>query len=205
MSIMVIGGNGFIGRNLVIRLLRDKQVERVVSMDIAPPKESFMRAINEYTDRFHFVRGDVSQLEDLVMAMKSFNVEKVVNFAYLMVRETEEMPRIAAKVNVLGMCNVFEAARLLGISRVIYNSSNAVYGDQSLYGDKEVTEDDPVYSTYPYGITKILNEMHAAKYSEQYGINIIGLRPAFGSGHGREAAGAKERFTDMADQTNCLS
>ena len=197
MTILVIGGNGFIGHKLVVRLLQDEGVSKVVSMDIASPKETYMRSIERYVDRFHFMRGDVSQLEDVLTVMKSFSVQKVVNFAYLMVSETENMPRLAAKINVLGMSNVFEAAKLLDISRVIYPSSNAVYGPQSYYGDREVTEEDPLNPVSVYGIAKQLNERMAAKYAEQYGMSTIGLRPAFGFGHGREAVGVSKRFSHI--------
>ena len=194
MVILVIGGNGFIGRNLVVRLLRDAEVSSVVSMDVTPPTEMFMTSIRKYADKFHFVRGDVSQLEDILTAIQSFSVQKVVNLAYMMVFETEHMPRAAAKVNVLGMCNVFEAARLLGVSQVIYNSSNTVYGPQSEYGDREVTEEDVLHPRSTYGITKQLNEIMAARYSEQYGTSIIGLRICNISGHGREARGVVAKW-----------
>ena len=197
MAILVIGGNGFIGRKLVKCLLQDKKVSSVVSMDITLPKEGFVRSIAEYSSRFHFVRGDISVLEDTLTAIKKYSIEQIVNLAYLMVLESEEMPRDVAKVNVLGMSNAFEAARLLGVPRVIYNSSNAVYGPQSTYGDKEVTEDDLLNPSSVYGITKQLNERMAAKYSELYGTRIIGLRPAFGFGHGREAAVVSDYFSGI--------
>ncbi len=196
-TILVIGGNGFFGRKLVIRLLQDEAVSKVISMDMNYPKEAFMRSTEKYADKFHFVRGDVSQLEDILDAIKSFSIEKVANFAYIMSRETEDVPRLAAKVNVLGMSNVFEAARLLSISRVIYASSIGVYGLQSEYGDREITEEDPLHPSYTYGITKLLNEIMAAKYSEQYGMSIIGLRPSHGFGHGRQAAGVSKKFSEI--------
>jgi nucleoside-diphosphate-sugar epimerase len=197
-SILVIGGSGFFGRRLLIRLLQDTKVASVVSMDVVPPKETFKRSIERYVDRFRFVHGDVSQLEDVLSVMKSFSVQKVVNFAYVVGgNEIDTMPRWATKVNALGMCNVFEAARLLGVSRAIYASSMAVYGPRSIFGDREVTEEDHLHSTFTYGITKLLNEKMAEAYSKQYSMSIIGLRPSHGFGHGREHAGVSQRFSSI--------
>ena len=175
-------------------------------MDIVPPKETFMRSIESYADRFHFVQGDVSQLEDVLTVMESFSIQKVVNFAFLVGgAEIDEMPRWAARVNVLGMCNVFEAARLLGLSRVIYASSMGVYGPQASYGDREVTEEDELHSTFTYGIDKMLDERMAVAYSKQYGMNIIGLRPSHGFGHGREKSGVSQRFSFIISLRSFLS
>ena len=197
MSTLVIGGNGFIGRNLVKRIIQDKETTSVVSMDVVPPKETFMKAIEKHVDKFHFVRGDVSQLEDVVNVMKSFTVEKVVHCAFLLVQDTENMPRLNAKLNIFGTSNVFEAAKLLGVSRVIHFSSSAVYGAQDEYGDRDVMEDDKPHPSSAYGIAKQLNDRIAAKYVEQHGINIVTVRPSFGCGHGRDSLGAKDRFTSL--------
>jgi len=84
MNILVMGGSGLFGRKTIIHLLKDTAVSTVVSMDVAPPKEWFMKSIEGYTDKFHFVRGDVSQLEDILNVMKTFSIQKVVNWAFFM-------------------------------------------------------------------------------------------------------------------------
>lgn len=197
MSILVIGGNGFLGRRLLYNLLQDGKTSNVVCMDVNPPKESFMKAIQAYSSKFRYVRGDLTQLEDILNAVKSFSIEKIVNLGYLMVFETEQMPRLAAKINVLGMCNVFEAARLMGVERVIYASSHGVYGSQGYYGDREITEDDFVVPKFIYGIMKQLNEKIAGVYSEQYGLKTLCFRPCHVFGPGREAARVARLFTDL--------
>ena len=70
MNILVIGGSGLFGRKTVVQLLRDKDVSSVVSMDLAPPPEWFMKSIEKDAGRFHFVRGNVAEFEDILNAMK---------------------------------------------------------------------------------------------------------------------------------------
>ena len=106
-------------------------------------------------------------------------------------------PRLAIKVNTLGMCNVFEAARIMGISRVVYASSVAVYGPQSEYGDREVNEDDQLHPGNGYGLTKQLNEIIAAQYARLYGIKFSALRPFLGYGHGGIFPPIIKQFSDL--------
>ena len=82
------------------------------------------------------------------------------------------------KLNILGMDNCFEAARLLGVKHTMYASSLAVNGKQSNYGNRPVTEEDRVNGEYQYAKHKIVNEWQAQDYSEKYGMLITGIRPA---------------------------
>ena len=172
MNILVIGGSGLFGRKTVLHLLQDKEVSSVVSMDVAPPKEWLMKEIDKYKDRFHFVRGGVGELEDIKNAIKTYSVDRLVNWAFLLPGVVEGNPRLSVKVNALGMCNSFEAARLLGISRVVYASSEGVYGAQDEYGDREVTEDDHLHPGSGYALMKQFAEILAAEYTQQYGIKF---------------------------------
>lgn len=129
--------------------------------------------------------------------IKTFSIERIVNMAFILTGAFERNPRLAIKVNTLGMCNVFEAARLMGISRVVYASSVGVYGPQSGYGDREVNEDDHLHPGNAYGLTKQLSEMLAAQYSELYGINFSALRPFLGYGHGGVFPPIIKQFSDL--------
>ena len=84
------------------------------------------------------------------------------------------------------MDNCFEAARLLGIKRVVYASSLAVYGRQSEYGDRPLTEDDLRLGTGVYSVSKIFNEHQAEWYNQAYGMQITGVRPANVTGPDKE-------------------
>jgi nucleoside-diphosphate-sugar epimerase len=197
MKVMVTGGSGLFGRKTCIHLLRDKDVDTVVSMDIVPPRDWFMKAIEKYKDKFHYVRGDVSQIEDFLNAMKSYKIDKLVNWAFFMGEQIETNPRLAIKINALGMNNAFEAARLMGVNRVIYASSETVYGPQDEYGEREVTEDDRLMPAHSYALCKRLAEVTAASYHEQYGINFTALRPTIGFGYGAYFPPGARDFSDL--------
>jgi UDP-glucose 4-epimerase len=184
MKVLVTGGSGLFGRKTAMYLLRDPDVAAVVSMDITPPPEWFLKSIEKYRDKFHFIRGDVSQLEDILNAMKIYAIDRLVNWAFVMGAAVNTNPRLSTRVNALGMCNAFEAARLMGVSRVVYASSETVYGPQGMYGDREVTEDDQTNPTHSYAVCKLFAEIIAGQYAEQYGLSFTGLRPTIGYGHG---------------------
>jgi nucleoside-diphosphate-sugar epimerase len=197
MNILVIGGSGLFGRKTIIHLLQDPEVSTVVSMDKTPPKEWFLRAIEQSGSRFKFVYGDLSQLEDILNIMKTYSIQKLVNFAFLIGADADNNPRLATRVNALGMCNCFEAARLMGASRVVYASSETVYGTQNEYGDREVTEDDRLYPSHSYGITKRFAEILAGQYSQLYGLSLTALRPTIGYGHGGQMPPIVKWLSDM--------
>ncbi len=197
MRVLVLGGNGLFGRKTVINLVQDSTVSCVVSMDVTPVKDWVMKSIENYSDKFHYVRGDVSELEDIINAIKLYSIDRIVNWAFLLPGVVEANPRLSVKVNALGMCNAFEAARLTGISRVVYASSAGVYAPQDDYGDAEATEDDRLHPGSGYALMKQFAEILAAQYSEQYGINFSALRPTIGYGHGGLTPMVVKQYSDI--------
>lgn len=185
MKVLVTGGSGLFGRKTCAYLTKDPDIKTVVSMDLAPPPEWFTSTIDTASGKFHFVRGDVSRLEDLLNVMKDYNIDRVINWAFIMMgRDTVVAPRRTTMVNVLGMNNAFEAARIMGAKRVVYASSETVYGPPAMYGDRDVTEDDQTNPTHAYAIAKLYAEIMAAEYTKQYGMSFTGVRPTIGYGHG---------------------
>jgi UDP-glucose 4-epimerase len=184
LKVLVIGGSGLFGRKTAAYLLKDPEISGVISMDLAPPKDWFLKSVQRYVDKFHYIRGDVSQLEDILNAMKLYQVDALVNWAFIMGADVNTDPRLSTKVNALGMCNAFEAARLMSVKRILYASSETVYGPQGMYGDREVTEDDQTNPTHSYAVCKLFAEIIAAQYSQRYGMSFTGVRPTIGYGHG---------------------
>ena len=171
MAILVLGGTGFIGPRLIRKLV--KRGNEVVCMDINPGAADF----SGMSDSVRVVRGDVTQFEDIVHAISVAEPDRIINLAYLL-GGGEINPHLNMRLNILGMDNCFEAARLLGINRVVYASSIAVSGQQSHFGDRLVNEDDGMFGTSQYATHKIFNEFQAKMYIQNYGLSITGIRPA---------------------------
>jgi UDP-glucose 4-epimerase len=184
MNILVMGGSGLFGRKTIAALLKDPEVKTVVSLDLAPPKEWFMKTIEKNAGKFHFASGNVTEIEDILNVMKQYAIDRVINWAFIMVTELQGEPRLITKVNVMGMSNAFEAAKIMGAKRVVYASSETVYGPQAMYGMREVTEDDQTNPTHSYAVCKLYAEIMAGQYSRLYGMSFTGLRPTIGYGHG---------------------
>ncbi|MFC1920551.1 NAD-dependent epimerase/dehydratase family protein [Chloroflexota bacterium] len=197
MKVLVLGGNGLFGRKTVINLVKDPDIETVVSMDVSPVKPWVMKSLEKHINKFQYVRGDVSELEDILNAIKLHSIDRIVNWAFLLPGVVESSPRPGVKVNALGMCNAFEAARLMGVPRVIYASSEGVYGPQNEYGDRDVVEDDHMHPGSGYAIMKQFAEILAQQYTDLYGTNFSAVRPTIGYGHGGLTPAVIKQFSDI--------
>ena len=171
MSILVMGGTGFIGPRVIRRLV--ERGDEVVCMDINPRAADF----SAYGDQVRVVYGDITDYEDVVRTVLEAKPDRIINLAYLL-GGGEDRPHFTMKLNIMGMDNCFEAARLCGVNRVVYASSIAVSGQQSHFGDQPTNEDAPSYGTSQYAMHKRFNEFQAQMYSDNYGMSITGIRPA---------------------------
>jgi nucleoside-diphosphate-sugar epimerase len=171
MSILVIGATGFIGPRLIRKLVA--RGETVIGMDLNPGAAPF----GDVPIAAPVLRGDVTQFEDVMRTVLDVKPERLINLAYGL-GAGEGNPHQVMRLDILGMDNCFEAARLGGVRRVVYASSIAVSGQQSHFGERLVNEDDPTYGTSQYAMHKIFNEFQARKYIKNYGMSITGVRPA---------------------------
>jgi len=170
-SILVIGATGFIGPRLIRRLIA--RGESVVGMDVNPGATEF----DGTPIGAPVLRGDVTRFDDVMRTILEVKPARLINLAYGL-GAGEGNPHQVMRLDVLGMDNCFEAARLAGVRRIVYASSVAVSGQQSNFGDRPATEDDPTYGTSQYAMHKIFNEFQARKYIKNYGMSITGVRPA---------------------------
>jgi len=171
MSVLVIGATGFIGPRLIRRLVA--RGESVIGMDLNPGAAQFA----DVPIGAPVLRGDVTRFEDVMRAVLEVKPDRLINLAYGL-GAGEGNPHQVFLLDVLGMDNCFEAARLTGVKRIVYASSIAVSGQQSNFGDRKATENDPTYGTSQYAMHKAFNEFQAKKYIKNYGMSITGIRPA---------------------------
>jgi UDP-glucose 4-epimerase len=179
-NVLLLGGTGFIGARVARRLM--DRGEHVTCLDLNPNPS----ALGDLRDKVAIVRGDVTKADDIAGAIRGGRVQRVANLAYLLNAESAQDPDAAVRVNALGMSNVFEASRALDVERVVFASSVAVYGDQTLYGERPVTEEDIPSPRGLYGAAKLLNEYQAAIYRETFGLSVVGIRMSVVFGHGRQ-------------------
>ena len=170
MSILVIGGTGFIGRRLIPLLAQ--RGEEIVCMDINPGH----RELRELGKQVRVVRGDVSQFDDVMAVMAAAKPERVVNLAYYL--GSEYPPRVAFKLNILGMDNCFEAARLAASTASPMPVHWRSAASSNFTATAIVTEDDFRHGHVQYAMHKIFNEWQAQDYREKHGIEITAIRPA---------------------------
>ena len=171
MTTLVLGGTGFIGKRAVPRLVQ--RGEKVVVMDINPGAADF----SEFGSQVEVIRGDIMQFLDVVTAIMHSKPDRIMNLAYLL-GSGDDTPHFTMKLNILGMDNSFEAARICGVKRVTYASSIAVSGQQSNFGDMAINEDAPMHGSNQYAMHKRFNEFQAQQFNQVYGMSITGIRPA---------------------------
>src|SRR3972149_1074077 len=177
MKVLVLGGAGFIGPRVMRRLV--ERGHEVCCVDVNPNAAS----IASIRSRIQVTRGDVTLMDDVVRVMMDFKPDRVLHLAYLLGARPDGVtgdqdPHYAVRLNIMGTDNCFEAARICGIKRVIYASSLVVYGNQSLHGERALTEADLRLGTGVYAASKVYNEHQADWYNAAYGMRITGVRPA---------------------------
>lgn len=173
---LVTGAAGFIGSNLIERLLRLNQ--SVVGLDNFGTghqtnlEEVRVAVTPEQWARFNFLKGDICDAD--VCARGCMGVDVVLHQAALgSVPWSMEDPLHSHNSNVTGFLNMLMAARAAGVKRFVYASSSAVYGDSPELPKREANLGAPLS---PYAATKLMNETYGATFAKAYNFGSIGLR-----------------------------
>ena len=167
MKIVVTGGAGFIGSNIVDALIEEGH--EVVCID----NES-----STANEKFYWNPKAIDVLEDIAdfdAILPWFcGVDVVFHLAAeSRIQPAIENPTLAAETNVVGTCNVLQAARFSGASRVIYSSTSSAYGLKNKIPHKE---DMPTDCLNPYSVTKVAGEELCKMYNNLFGLNTVIFR-----------------------------
>lgn len=172
MKILVTGGAGFIGSNLVERLLNDSKVSLVRVLDNLSTGSIVNLKGFKDNPKFEFVNGDIRDYKTCVDACNG--IELISHQAALgSVPRSIAEPLVTNEVNITGTLNIFTAAKESGIKRVVFAASSSTYGDHPGLPKVEDKIGNPLS---PYAVTKYVNELYAKVYSDVYGLETIGLR-----------------------------
>ena len=163
-NILVTGGAGFIGSNLVEALLNDDRVAKVRVLDNL--SNGFKHNIEEFISRpdFEFIEGDITNYETCVEACDGMDL--VSHQAALgSVPRSIKDPITSDKVNIGGTLNMFTAVKESNVSRIIFAASSSTYGDSENLPKVEHIIGKPLS---PYAITKYVNELYADTFARTY-------------------------------------
>lgn len=169
-NILVTGGAGFIGSNLVEELLRLGNTITCLDNFATGKRENIQPFLSN--PNFTLIEGDIRDLETCRKAVK--NQEYVLHEAALgSVPRSINDPITTNDVNISGFLNMLVASRDEGIKRFVYAASSSTYGDSKALPKVEDKIGKPLS---PYAITKYVNELYADVFAKTYGIECIGLR-----------------------------
>jgi UDP-N-acetylglucosamine/UDP-N-acetylgalactosamine 4-epimerase len=168
--VLVTGGAGFIGSNLVESFLLSGN--KVVCMDnFSTGKRENLKEFLNNPD-FKLIEGDIRNYDDCLKVVE--NVDFVFHHAALgSVPRSVTDPVTTTDVNIGGFVKMLFASKESGVKRFIYAASSSTYGD---HPDLPKVEENIGSPLSPYAITKYVDELFAANFAKTYGIDVIGLR-----------------------------
>src|SRR5687767_5552346 len=172
MKVLVTGGAGFIGSNLVHALMNDDRITAVKVLDnLETGRFANISAFKDHS-KFEFIEGDIRNYAICVGAAEGVDI--ISHQAALgSVPRSVKDPITTHEVNATGTLNIFHAARENKIKRVVYAASSSTYGD---HPDLPKVENKIGAPISPYGVTKLVYELYAKVFAELYDMEFIGLR-----------------------------
>lgn len=169
-KVLVTGGAGFIGSNLVDVLL--KQNNYVICLDNLAT--GHLKNIKHHLNNsnFKFIEGDITDLDTCIESTKG--IEIVLHQAALgSVPRSINNPILSNQVNITGFLNMLWAVKENKVKRFVYAASSSTYGDHPDLPKVEEVIGNPLS---PYAVTKFVNELYAGVFAKTYGLETIGLR-----------------------------
>jgi len=170
MRVFVTGGAGFIGSHIAESLAK-KGYEVTIFDDFSTGSKENIKDL-EPLGNVKVVKGDILDRGKLLSAMKGADVVSH-QAAQLEIGSAISDTTKDARLNIEGTLNVLEAAREVGVKKVIYASSAGVYGEALKIPQDE---DHPKRPQWPYGVSKYAGELYCQQYALLYGLNSCALR-----------------------------
>jgi UDP-glucose 4-epimerase len=182
MKVLITGGMGVIGAETTRKFVQEGHRPVVFA------RHRDDRLIADIIDRTDVELGDVLDLPRLLHVIKTRRITHIVHTAGFVSALAAANPALGIQVNVMGMVNILEAARLFDIQRVVYTSAKGVYG--AITGDygsptyKPISEDHPKNPVRIYDSAKLMGEQTGLYYHEAFGLDVVVLRfgTTFGPG-----------------------
>lgn len=169
-NVLVTGGAGFIGSNLIGSLLSSGNKVACLDDFSTGKRENLKDYLTN--PEFKLIEGDIRNYDTCLQAVRGIDV--VFHQAALgSVPRSIKDPVTTTDVNIGGFVKMLFAAKEAGIKRFIYAASSSTYGD---HPDLPKVEEKIGMPLSPYGITKFVNELYGANFARTYGIEVIGLR-----------------------------
>ena len=176
MSTLVTGGTGFVGANIVRELARAGH--EVVSYDISSADDLVRQFVADWEGAITFVQGDIRDGEAVAALANGYGIDKIIHAATYTVNQHElevERGRDVVGINVEGLANVLELARIASVGRFLYVSSGAAYGTAG-GTDQTYSEDMPVSPEVMYAVTKYAGELITRRYGALHGFSTVSVR-----------------------------
>lgn len=170
-SVLVTGGAGFIGSNIVEYLLK-YNIGKVRILDNL--STGYLSNLEKYLPlaNVEFIEGDIRNLNTCEKACEG--IDFVLHQAALgSVPRSISDPITTNDVNITGFLNMLMAVKGSSVKRMVYAASSSTYGDSKELPKVEERIGKPLS---PYAVTKYVNELYADVFSKTYGIEVIGLR-----------------------------
>jgi UDP-glucose 4-epimerase len=166
-NILVTGGAGFIGSNLVKELIKNEN-----SVTVLDDFSTGYRVNLDIFPSVNIIEGDIRNKLTMEYAMNGIDI--IFHLAASVGNKRSiENPIYDSDVNVLGTIQVLEAARKAKVQKIVVTSSAAIYGELKFL---PITESHPAEPDSPYGCSKLAEEKLALSYAKMYNMNIVCLR-----------------------------
>lgn len=160
MNVLVLGGAGFVGKNIV-NALQKAEIDFIASDVVNSP----------FNDSVEYIKLDITNRKETFDAIEG--IDYVFHLSAHPLSASIKDPALNAKINILGSLNVMDAAREKGVKKIIFSSASSIIGDVI---HNPVTEEHPCKPKTPYAVAKLCVEHYLRVYQELYGLDYVVFR-----------------------------